>query len=292
MLLDRPKRILRGLRFATQTSGGDSLPIVVRERCYLLPIPRLGRNSNGDVSYGGQLRWDNIAGLNQQLDLVYETTHTFSGSTVRSGSVNYNYPRIVGTPYSFSGAFSWSQSPDNFIINGPGQAYYYYHSVSASFLVSRFLRQDQPSTGWQVGTGMSTEQTRYGLLAGSPPYYTNLRRVDLTGFIGYSRVHDHIYSRSGKAFGYSVALGLQAIGSQHNQSESNFYYEAYVPTGPPRHELDVRLELGLSSGYHNNIYFLGGACTLRGFAYDSSAGKAMVLANNEVSPATQRVNAL
>ncbi|MHB8254003.1 MAG: BamA/TamA family outer membrane protein [Acidiferrobacter sp.] len=259
--------------------GGDILSVVVRERYYILPIPRVSRNANGDVSYGGQLRWDNVAGLNQQLNMVYETTRTFNGSTIRSGSVNYNYPRIVGTPYSFSAAFSWSRSPDDYIINGSGQAYYRYNSTSAAFTISRFLRPDQPSTGWQAGIGMSAEQTHYGLLVGSPPYYANVRRVDITGFVGYSRVHDHIYSRSGRAFGYNVALGSRALGSQHNELQNSFFYEAYIPTGPPRHELDIRFELGLSNGYHNNVYFLGGADTLRGYAYNSLAGKAMVLAN-------------
>lgn len=260
-------------------AGGDILTITVRERYYILPIPRLSRDANGDLSYGGELRWDNIAGLNEYLDIVYETTHTFNGSTVRSGSVNYSYPRIVGTPYSFSASFSRDVSPDNFVINGMGQAYYNYQSTAAAFSVSRYLESNEPSTGWQIGLGMSTEQTDYGLLSGTPPYYSNLRRVDITGFIGYSRVHNHIYSRSGYAFGYNAAIGLRALGSQHNQSESRFFYEAYLPIGPPRHELDVRLELGLSNGYHNNVFFLGGADTMRGYAYDSLAGKAMVLGN-------------
>lgn len=259
--------------------GGDVLTIIVRERYYILPIPRLSRDANGDISYGGELRWDNVAGLNESLDIVYQTTHTFNGSTVRSGSVNYDYPRIVGTPYSFSASFSRNVSPDNFLINGPGQAYYNYQSTAAAFTVSRFLRRDEPSTGWQAGLGMSSEQTEYGLLSGTPPYYSNLRRIDITGFIGYSRVHDHIYSRSGYAFGYNWALGLRALGSQHNQSASRFFYEAYIPMGAPRHELDMRVELGLSNGYHNNVYFLGGADTMRGYAYDSLAGKAMVLGN-------------
>lgn len=259
--------------------GGDVLYIIVRERYYILPIPRLSRDANGDISYGGQLRWDNIDGLNEQVDLVYETTHTFNGSTVRSGSFNYDYPRIVGTPYSLSAAISWDRSPNNFLINGQGQAYYNYRSTSASFTVSRFLQSNEPSTGWQVGLGMSSEQTHYGLLGGTPPYYADLRRVDLTGFVTYSRVRDHLYSRSGRAFGYTVSLGARALGSQRNQSEDQFFYEAYVPLEHPRQELDMRFELGLSSGYRNNVYFLGGADTLRGYAYDSLAGKAMVLAN-------------
>lgn len=260
-------------------AGGDVLTVIVRERYYILPIPRLSRDANGDISYGGELRWDNISGLDESLDIVYETTHTFNGSTVRSGSVSYSYPRIVGTPYSVSANFSRDVSPDNFVVNGPGEAYYDYQSTAAAFTVSRFLATNEPSAGWQVGLGMSAQQTEYSLLSGTPPYYANLRRVDVTGFIGYSRVHNHIYSRSGQAFGYNWAVGLRALGSQHNQSESRFFYEAYLPMGAPRRELDLRLELGLSNGYHNNVYFLGGADTLRGYAYDSLAGKAVVLGN-------------
>jgi len=46
---------------------GPVLQITVDEKIYFLPIPKLNRSDDG-VGYGAQLRFDNLAGLNQKLN--------------------------------------------------------------------------------------------------------------------------------------------------------------------------------------------------------------------------------
>lgn len=77
------------------------LVVAVREKRYLLPIPRLDGNSDGDYSYGAQLRWSNLWGLNHRMVAYVEQGEINSEADrdrERSARVSYTAPYIGDTP--------------------------------------------------------------------------------------------------------------------------------------------------------------------------------------------------
>ena len=56
----------------SNADGTVALVFRMKEKRYLLPLPRIDTNSDGDVSYGAQLRWSNVGGRNHRLNLTVE----------------------------------------------------------------------------------------------------------------------------------------------------------------------------------------------------------------------------
>ena len=58
---------------ALPADGAVDLLVRVREKRYVLPLPRIDASSDEDYSYGAQLRWNNVLGRNHTLNLHAET---------------------------------------------------------------------------------------------------------------------------------------------------------------------------------------------------------------------------
>lgn len=84
---------------AIDGSQSYQLHISLKEKFYLIPLPRLGLNSDGETSYGASLEWDNIAGLNQRVKFVWERRQLQDESLGEREvfRLNYDYPRIRGS---------------------------------------------------------------------------------------------------------------------------------------------------------------------------------------------------
>ena len=52
---------------------GVVLELTMREKYHLLVLPRIDASSDRDYSYGAQLRWSNVWGLNHRLNLIVAT---------------------------------------------------------------------------------------------------------------------------------------------------------------------------------------------------------------------------
>lgn len=267
---------------------GRVLLITVKEKYYILPIPKLNRNDENDIGYGAQLRLDNLAGLNQQLKLTYELekAETSSSGEREVFSVVYNYPRIFASPYRLEIVGNRTSYPiDVLATDGTTvDASYRQTSSEAGFAVTRWLGLIGPSRGWQLGGGLVWRERSYRYLSGTPGLYTDSSTVGLTATIEYTDVHNFLYSRSGRTYGLSAEFGLPSLGSDNNYTRERLYYRGYYPMfNRPHHNLDVQLQLGLASdrAFKEDAYSLGGSSTLRGYEAGSSTGNAYVLANIE-----------
>ena len=89
---------------AEEGEDGVIVTFTVTEKWYILPIPNLSRNTDGDVSYGGELTWDNVLGLNQTAKLEVEQEDQADGETEQSLELEYGIPKIPGTVYGFGTA--------------------------------------------------------------------------------------------------------------------------------------------------------------------------------------------
>ena len=261
--------------------GGQILQISVQEKYYILPLPRLSRDANGDISYGADISLDNFRGLNQQVELLYQKTipHDLNSTVIKNWSLNYTVPRVIDKNYGYSVSASRTQNDFTAGPVGLGQGLYAFDGRAASFSVTDYPFGG-PSQGWAVSAGAAWNDNFYNFLSGTPGLYVTTRTVALTGGINYSDVKDLTYSRSGFAYGYNLQVGARAFGSDYGFAQHQLYIRAYMPVGhAPHQNLDVQLELGLSSGYPQPVFFLGGSDNLRGFERNSIYGNSFVLAN-------------
>lgn len=265
---------------------GKILQIAIEEKRYFLPIPRLNRNADGDISYGAQLRFDNIFGLNQQFKLTYQQTKAqdSASDTVDEIEAGYAYPRVRGSPYNLNiDARHREQTVEATVEGYPGQ---YYDLTSQSLVItgSRFLRKRGPSQGYRVSAGVGYAYDQYSIPPTMPRVHDSMDRFYWHGGFGFSDVHDYLYSREGIAYGYSLEFSMQELSGHDNYSRHVFSFQRYDPVSDkPHRNVDWQLQFGISEGIGDQrVFLLGSSSTLRGYPRDSIYGQAFVLANVEV----------
>ncbi len=264
----------------TEAANGLLLTISVKEKYYVLPLPRLDGDPDGSYSYGADLRLDNIGGLNQRLKLILDNSSHVNDKDAlkRELSAEYSYPRIEGSSYNLNADFEIERREFD-ILEESTEARYRRESRRIGVEVSRWLDTFGPSRGWRIGGGYTLEQRDFSRLSGA-----SLREDDqavaLSGSILFDALQDHGYYRSGGVTGYQANVGLKELGSDYFYNRHTVFYRRYHAYGDG-HNLNWQLRFGAAKGrkFEGLAYEIGGADTLRG--YDSVDGNAMALANIE-----------
>ncbi len=199
-------------------------------------------------------------------------------------SLLYTYPRIFGSPYLLEIEGGWERLPLEVLSGETVTAGYERTANFVGFKVTRWLDLKGPSQGWQVGGGLVWRQQTHRHLSGTPDLYRDGTGVGVVGLIEYRKLHDYLYSRGGQNYGLNVEFGLPGLGSDSNYTREVLYYRGYWPVFDwPHHNLNVQLQLGLSSDrlFDTDAYALGGSRSLRGYETGSITGNAFILANVE-----------
>jgi len=269
-------------------AGGQVLKVIVREKHYFLPLPRLDRNSDGDITYGFDVRADNLGGLNQRLKLSRKTKNYGDNSgTERSTSLDYSYPRMFGTAYQLDVSANRAHLPDVTLTDATSATTgtYSHRSAEAKVALSRWLNVRGPSRGWRFGGGMIWRRQQYEPLSGVavPGRYAG-DTYGVLASVSYYDVRDLLFTRAGVSYGYDLEAGGQFTGSDYAYLRHTLYYRRYMPVSSlPYRNINVNLQLGLSTGrlFNGDAFALGGADSLRGYESSVISGKAFVLANVE-----------
>jgi len=263
--------------------GGVVLVVTVAEKYYFLPIPRLGHDQNYHITWGAQVRWDNVAGLNQSLDITddAEKAPTAPGK-MTTLSFDYSYPRIIGTPYQIDFNSSRVRTPVRTVNNGVATGYQQ-EARTTAFTLSRWFSPQGPTVGLRAGGGMVWRNLDNQVGFGDPTGLTRGKAVGVSVVLENIRVHNYVYSRAGRDFGYNGEFGVTLLGSDNKYTRHLFYYREYrTMFGRPYHTLEWQLQLGLSTSAllgSPYTYALGGGSSLRGYGDGSVTGNAFVLAN-------------
>lgn len=266
--------------------GGKVLVITVKERYYILPLPLATARDDGTYNYGMELRLDNLGGLNQRFKLKYEEEDSVDGNdpTRKKASVEFAYPRILGTRLQFSTAAGISRTKVN-IQNAEASYKEQYKQENRNFSVnvSRWLNGDGASRGWRAGGGLSLQRKEYVQVMGTPVLPSDSQAASLTWNLDYYDVRQYPYNRDGRAFGYVGTLGSRELGSDYSFNRSLLFHRSYQPTGWSRANINTRVQLGLANGhpFGGNAYSVGGGSTLRGYETSFAEGNAFFLANVE-----------
>ena len=113
---------------AERGKQGAIVTFAVSEKWYILPLPTLSRNSDGDISFGGELTWENTFGLNHRFNFEIEQQNQADGDTEQSVSLDYRIPKIFGTRYGLSAGLSRQRTLQDAVdedANTTGQAFEY-----------------------------------------------------------------------------------------------------------------------------------------------------------------------
>ncbi|RMG58479.1 MAG: hypothetical protein D6717_02880 [Gammaproteobacteria bacterium] len=265
-----------------EVPGGVEVTYTVEEKWYLLPIPRLGINSDADVSYGGELRWDNALGLNQQFKLVLEDTRRFNGERVRDRHLEYHIPKIPGTRFGVGVASSGGRIETRKISrddNGVELGLFEQQSDRFSLSLSRWLKRIGPSHGWSTSVAISAVHAEYEALEGTPELPDESRRVTLGSSLDFTSKDDHELFRTGEEYGAGFGFGRRNLGSDHNYYDFSAYWRRYNHlTKIRRSNLNWQLRLGYNMG-DENAYSLVGGGLMRGLQREEVRGDVFALLN-------------
>ena len=272
--------------------AGVLLRIAVKEKHYILPTPKLNRDDDNNFSLGAELKMDNLAGLNQEIRLRYETDDAKSLSPdqkINTYSASYNYPRVFGSAWLFNTEVNKVNSPAEVVAGSAfdplTDSLYKTGAWSVSVQASRWLNPLGQSRGWQLGSGLVWRRNVYDYVNGVPaPQFQDAQAVGVSLSVQYLDVHDFLFSRSGEEYGYNGEFGSRTLGSETRYTRHGFFYRKFLLlNGRPHENIDLQARLGLSSGEifagSGAAYSLGGSRSLRGVDTGTYSGDAFVLFN-------------
>lgn len=251
--------------------GGVALEVRVREKRYLLPVPRLDTSSDSDYSFGGELRWSNIRGLNHTLELEVEEGRfpdDPNRERERSARIGYDAPWLFDRPYGLHTSLGWLERLT------PGAAGNYdetFHHVEV--LGSRDFTRGRPRHGWTLGGGVFWhDQKASGEFA--PP--SDGAATALVLAADFSSLRFNVYSETGRRFRGRMEAASDDLLSDYGYSRVDAEYAEFRAIGDTPHQT---LHLIAAAGSHTdgprsrNAFDLGGSSRLRGYDSDYLEGQ-------------------
>jgi outer membrane protein assembly factor BamA len=244
---------------------GVRVTFVVREKWYVLPLPRLEGNINGDYGYGGQVTWNNVGGYNQTLRLlaVERKLDDVDRSGQFSYEAGYSVPFIGDTRNSVSGGIAHTAQDS---IDPSGHPYGEMFD-SAQIIGSRALSPGPPSRGWNAGGGvMWQRESTTGPFA--PP--SQGKATALVANLVYNGSHYLVYSEHGMRLSAQVQYAADGVASDYGYNRETIDYRQDWQLGQVPHQ-DLEAQAGVGSyfggapGHIRNAFGLGGSQRLRGY---------------------------
>jgi len=269
----------------TEHKDGKVITITVEEKYYILPLPRVGRSSDGDIFYGGVVEFNNLMGLNQTMktSFVKKELNDSYLNEEQTFAFYYSYPRINGSAYQFALDFDHKQSE---IERKKNDLKSIYIGALTRFkcTLGYWLNKKGPSKGWQISNGIILDWKKYEYKKGIPDLYYDTDLVSLTTIIKYDATTNLGYNQKGKYFKYQLIYALKDLGSDVNNSRHTMIFRYYYPI--PQYSY-TNLNFQFTMEYESNHLFddypfkLGGSSNLRGYSRESIQGDIYMLMNFE-----------
>jgi outer membrane protein assembly factor BamA len=252
------------------TAEGVILRVRVREKRFLLPIPRLDTSSDKDVSYGAQVRWSNVFGLNHRLNAFVQRgrfPQDRNREREQGARIAYSAPHVFDTPWWLRATAERIERQTPSPLGGFDEDF-----DRLQLLAAYDLRSGRPRSGWLLGGGLFWQrQAATGEFA--PP--SDGRATALVGSADFSNLRFHLYSESGQRFSARLEAARRGWASDYSYARLTTRYQAYLPLGErPHQSLHLIAEGGILSGgpRSRNHYALGGSSRLRAYDVDFFEG--------------------
>jgi len=264
--------LFRSVRIEQEPDGdGVAVVVHVEEKRFLLPIPRLDGNSDGDYSYGAQIRWSNVFGLNHRMVAYVEQGEIESEQDrdrERSARISYNAPYLFDSPYSLGLFLDHTEQQSNDRDDNPFDETFNRVQVLATY----DFRNTRPRRGWVLGGGMYwQEQSASGPFA--PPDDGMATAAVATA--DFANLRFNLYSQTGQAFSARLEAASDSFASDYSYERLDMSFRDFRRFGEREHQTVHLLAAGgvLSGGPRSrNAYSLGGSSRMRGYDRDAIEG--------------------
>jgi outer membrane protein assembly factor BamA len=253
-------------------AGGIAVTFVVAEKWYILPIPRLDANSEGESAAGVSVRWFNVAGLNHTLRANWSRRDEEKANKGESTSfgLGYSMPFVLDSPWGVAVGGSHGETPitdfGGFVETTDG----------ANVSLSRTFAQGPASQGYNASASLAwSRQATEGPTA--PAAYGEAMTLGLS--LAYKDVRYNLYSEEGVAWSLGASGANEGLGSDYSFGMLGGSFSRYLHVGETPHQsVHVLASFGTYHGgpteYQASAgpYALGGASVLRGYPGDFRVG--------------------
>lgn len=260
------------------------LVILLEEKIYLLILPRVRVNED-ETTLGVQVRWDNIFGLNHEMRFLVEDRGATDGINENRQRITYRYPNINGSKFDLNFKLTNQNDIDELDdLNSINR-----QDKNFGLGLFKWLNPAGRNKGWFAGIGFDYRLRENEVVLG-PLVGNELDALVLEIQYGFRDVHEYLYNRGGKEFGYSLEASHHSLGSESEFYNHLLYYRSYYRfESRPDDNLNVQTLLGHSTNkiLDDEAYSLGSSEDLRGYESGRFIGNSMLLVNIEyMSPST------
>jgi outer membrane protein assembly factor BamA len=266
--------------------GGVKLVIKVKEKHYVLPLPRADASSDGGYGYGVQLNWNNVWGLNHTFRPYFERRQPSEGEddpekrgVQTRAQARYSAP-FVYEKFGLDVAAGYFKTPYLEPLE--------YEQTTTFYTVNltRKLSEGRRSQGWTAVTGLTlAEEKHTGAEAPTDPLErARGRALALTAGAYYRDLHFNVYSDEGVAYGFDVQSATRDVASDYAFTSYGLGWSRYFNVGTTPHQnLNFSLDLRArhDGSYGGDYYAVGGVETARGFEPETVKGDAYYAASIE-----------
>lgn len=263
--------------FTEPVDGGVRLVFTVKEKLYILPLPRADASSDGGYGYGAQLRWDNVWGLNHTFNPYFERRQPSEGSAdpekrgvQTRAQLRYTAPFVFDSENSLYLALGYFKTP----YQAPIQ--YTQEQSQALVLLSRKLTGGHGSQGWIASSGLRwTNEENSESMPGVIPPRAAGQAYSLVAGARYRDLHFNVYSDEGLSGGFAVEGASTGLGSDYDFTAWGADFARYWYVGDTEHQnLDLLFTV---AGRHDKFtektaFAIGGVETVRGFEPETGKG--------------------
>ncbi len=258
----------------------------VTERHYILPLPRISRNADGEVQLGGQLRFDNVRGLNHKFKLSArrELEEDGKGNAGNRVSARYEIPQFLNTDLGASVSISGVSRTEDSFENAVAVGVVKRREHALNIGMSKYLQSSTSLQGWRVDVGASYTDRDYQLKDGSFGTLVSGTNAELRVKISNNQLQLDEYRRRGSHYGAVIAVAKNGFLSDFSYVRLSAYYRLYFPLVSDVYEnINVQLRVGAANrgAFGEPSFHIGGSSTLRGFSSDVLQGERMAVANVE-----------
>ena len=259
--------------------GGVRLVIKVKEKHYILPLPRADASSDGGYAYGAELRWYNVWGLNHTFTPYFERRQPSEGDNdpEKRGlqtrtQLRYSAPFVFGD-LGMDAALGYFKTPYLTPLE------YDQTSTFLTLTLTRKFSEGNRSQGWFGRTGLTwTNEEHSGPQVPTDPAAV-ARGHALAAIVGatYRDLHYNVYSDDGVTFGLGVQSAAESLASDYDYTSWSASYSRYTYLGETPHQnlnFLFKAQARHDGSYGGDSLAIGGTETVRGFEPETVKGDA------------------
>jgi outer membrane protein assembly factor BamA len=246
---------------------GVRLVFTVVEKWYVLVYPRLTANSDGQNSYGAELRWNNLWGLNHSLRVLGRSRDARDAGRGREESYRlaYDAPFLFDSRYGVLARVAHAATP----VTEP--AVYDETLDDAELLVTRRLSGEGPaSQGWSLGAGLLWKRQDTNGTGAPEPYGS---ATALVTQLDFRDLRDRVFSDEGTLFNARYEVADQSAGSNYSYTRFTADYLRALPASGwtasalPHQTVELAAHVGSANNGPPGLedFNLGGVAGLRGY---------------------------